>query len=100
MFESTIGKSVNFGNGDYTGEVKDEVQIPEPYNNSGRDFIDLIQYIKWEDGGYSIRICYYVKDHGSDDSQWKFANRPLSVTSDLLEKLLKLAKKKEWFPKL
>jgi hypothetical protein len=104
MFESTVGKDVIFGRKgkrEYRGKVKYEVQFLEPYNsNSDRDFMDLVQGIKWEDEKFSIRICYYIKNHGKPDSEWKFANRPLSTTEELFGELLKKAQKEEWFPKL
>ena len=102
MFESTVGKRVKYGKGKgaYKGRVKYEVQFLEPYSDSGRDFVDLVQGIQWDDGNFGIRICYYVKDHGSEDTEWKFANRPLSTSTEMLEKLLKIAQKEKWFPKL
>lgn len=45
MFESTVGKRVNYGKGAYKGKVKYEVQMMEDYNGGGRDFMDLVQGI-------------------------------------------------------
>jgi len=59
--------------------------------------LDLVQYIRWDDGGYSIRFCYYVRKHGSGEEGWVFANRPLSIPGDKLEELLRKASKKRWF---
>ena len=99
MFESTLGKPVNYGKGAYKGTVKYEVQFLEDYAGAGRDFMDLVQGIQWDDGDFAIRICYYVKDHGSKDAEWKFANRPLSTSPEMLGKLLKKAQKEKWFPR-
>jgi len=100
MFQSTVGKRVNYGKGAYKGKVQHEVQFLEPYGGAGRDFMDLVQGIQWDDGDFGIRICYYVKDHGSKDTEWKFANRPLSTTKEMLVELLKKAQKEKWFPKI
>jgi len=98
MFKSTVGKRVNYGKGAYKGKVKYEVQLLEDYEGGGRDFMDLVQGIQWNDGKFGIRICYYVKDHGSEE--WKWANRPLSTTTEMLGKLLKKAQKEKWFPNI
>jgi hypothetical protein len=100
MFKSTVGKRVNYGKGAYKGIVKYEVQFLEDYAGTGRDFMDLVQGIQWDDGDFGIRICYYVKDHGSKDAKWKFANRPLSTTTEMLGKLLKKAQTEKWFPNI
>jgi hypothetical protein len=63
-----------------------------------REFIDLIQYIRWDDDGtFGIRFCYYVKNKGSKEP-WIFANRPLSISPEALEELIQKAQKKTWFP--
>jgi hypothetical protein len=98
MFESTVGKRVRYKNSTIRGRVKYEVQLLEDYDGGGRDFMDLVQGIQWDNGYFGIRICYYVKDHGSKD-RWKFANRPLSTSPEMLGKLLKNAQKEKWFPK-
>jgi len=95
MVKTTIGKRVRFAGDRLRGTVEDEGSFLEEYED--RDFLDLIQYIRWDDGGYGIRICYYVREHGSGDKDWIFANRPLSVSPDVLGKLLKKASKKKWF---
>jgi len=70
------------------------------YEREGkREFVDLIQHIKWDDDGtFGIRISYYVKGSGSEE-KWRFANRPLSISYEALEELLNKARKKDWFPK-
>ena len=78
------------------GEVIDEVKIIERYPGD-RDYIDLIQYIEWENGVHSIRICYYVKSHDAGEDEWNFSNRPISIGIDKLNELMKLASKKKWF---
>ena len=98
MVKTTIGKRVKFKGDSLRGTVEDEVSFLEEYED--RDFLDLIQYRRWDDGKYGIRICYYVRKHGSGDKEWIFANRPLSVSSEVLGKLLKKASKKKWFNKL
>lgn len=98
MAKTTIGKRVKYAGKRLRGTVEDEVSFLEEYED--RDFLDLIQYIRWDDGGYSIRICYYVREHGSGDEGWIFANRPLSVSLEIPGKLLKKASKKRWFSKL
>lgn len=97
MVMTTIGKRVTFkgDTGKQLGTVEDEVYLLEKYEN--KDFLDLIQYIHWDKGYYGIRICYYVRVHGSGDKGWKFANRPLSISPENLGKLLKKASKKNWF---
>ncbi len=99
MLGSTVGKRVKFGrkNG---GTVKYEVRLEEPYIRGSRDFVDLIQGIDWDNGDFGIRICYYVKNHNEEDKEWKFANRPLTISPKLLEELLKRAQKEDWFPKI
>jgi hypothetical protein len=69
MFESTVGKRVKFGKGKdaFKGTVKYEVQLLEPYSKGSRDFMDLVQGIQWDTGNFGIRICYYVKNHGSKE---------------------------------
>ena len=94
MVKSTIGNRVKYANG-LRGTVEDEVYLLEEYED--RDFLDLVQYIRWDDGRYGIRICYYVREHGSGEKGWTFANRPLSISPKNLGKLLKKASKKEWF---
>lgn len=98
MFESTVGKPVNYGRGEYKGTVKYEVQFLEPYEGSGRDFMDLVQGIQWDDGTFGIRICYYVKDHSSE--KWRFSGRPFSTSKEMLAELLKKAQKETWFPNI
>jgi hypothetical protein len=90
---STVGKPVNFRKN--SGVVEDDVSILEEYGD--RDFLDLIQYIKWDDGGHSVRICYYVRNHGTKDEKWIFANRPLSISPTKFSRLLRKAVKKKWF---
>jgi len=89
VVKTTIGKRVMYAKNKkrLLGIVKDEVSLLEEYEDE--DFLDLIQYIQWDDGGHSIRFCYYVRPHGSGDEGWIFANRPLSISPDILEKLLK-----------
>jgi hypothetical protein len=100
MEKSTIGKRVVYTRRgkELRGTVEDEVSFLEEYKDE--DFLDLIQYIRWDDGGYSIRFCYYVRGHGSGDEGWIFANRPLSINPEVLEKLLRKALRKEWFSSL
>jgi hypothetical protein len=95
MVKTTIGKRVKYKGERLRGTVEDEVSFLEEYED--RDFLDLIQYIRWDDGRYGIRICYYVRTHVSGDEGWIFANRPLSSSPEVLEKLLKKASKKKWF---
>ncbi|MHA1832959.1 MAG: hypothetical protein ACTSV7_03130 [Candidatus Baldrarchaeia archaeon] len=97
MVKTTIGKRVVYTKRGRKskGIVQDEVSYLEEYDDE--DFLDLIQYIRWDDGGYGIRICYYVRKHGSGDENWIFANRPLSISPEVLGKLLKKASKKKWF---
>ncbi len=101
MFQSTVGKRVRFGKGKdaFKGEVKYQVPFLEPYAKAGRDFMDLVQGIEWDNGDFGIRICYYVKNHSDADTKWKFANRPLTTSPKLLEELLKKAQKEKWFHK-
>jgi hypothetical protein len=96
---NTIGKRVKFTENrkKVRGVVEDAISHLEIYDD--RDFLDLIQYIRWDnDTHHSIRICYYVRPHGSGEEDWIFANRPLSITTDEFEKLLKKARRKKWFP--
>jgi hypothetical protein len=95
---STIGKRVEYGNkgSPFKGTVEDEVSLREN-DLGGRDFLDLIQYVLWQDGTYGIRFCYYYRYHGSGDSAWRFSNRPLSTSPEELRKLLGKASKKLWF---
>ena len=100
MVKTTIGKRVVYTKRGRAsrGRVQDEVSYLEEYDDE--DFLDLIQYILWDDGRQGIRICYYVRKHGSGDNTWIFANRPLSISPEILEKLLRKASKKNWFSKL
>jgi hypothetical protein len=97
MVKTTIGNRVVYTKKgkSFRGTVKDEVSLSEEFEDE--DFLDLIQYIQWDDGGHSIRFCYYVRPHGSDDKNWIFANRPLSTSPERLEELLRKASKKKWF---
>jgi len=95
MVKSTIGNRVSFDEGRVRGTVEDEVLVLEEYDD--KDFLDLIQYIRWDGGEHSIRFCYYVRQHGTGEKNWIFANRALSIGSDELVKLLKKAEKKTWF---
>jgi hypothetical protein len=98
--KTTVGNRVVYSKWgrSFRGKVEDEVSLLEEYED--QDFLDLIQHIRWDDGSHSIRFCYYVRDHGSEDQGWIFANRPLSTSPDRLEELLRLATKKKWFMKL
>ena len=100
MVKSTIGKRVNYGKEHLRGTVKDEVILQEAYEGFNKDYLDLIQYIRWDNGRYGIRICYYVREHGSSDKDWIFANRPLSISQQNLQTLLNRARKKDWFPEI
>ena len=95
MVKTTIGKRVKYKGDMVRGTVEDEVPFLEEYED--RDFLDLIQYIRWDDGRCGIRLCYYVREHGTGDKEWIFGNRPLSVSVEVLGKLLKKASKKKWF---
>ena len=91
------GRDVTYTHSDGTilrGKVVDYVKAIENYPD--RDFLDLIELIRWEDGSQGIRFCYYVRKHG--ESKWRFANRPLSIGADKLAELLRKAKMKKWFP--
>ena len=57
MKYSTIGNRVNYSN-NLAGVVEDEVPKYERFDD--RDYLELVQYIKWDEGRHSIRICYYV----------------------------------------
>jgi len=92
---TTIGKRVHFSGGKQSGTVKDEAYLLEEYED--KDFLDLIQYIRWDEGWFGIRVCYYVRTHGSGDKDWIFANRPLAISSENFKKLFKKASKKVWF---
>jgi len=100
MAKTTIGKRVVYKKKgkSFRGTVKDEVSLLEEFDDE--DFLDLIQYIQWDDGGYSIRFCYYVRPHGSGDQDWIFADRPLSTSPERLEELFRRASKKNWFTTL
>lgn len=98
MIKTTIGKRVRYSGEGLRGTVEDEVSFLEEYKD--RDFLDLIQYIRWDDGRHNVRICYYVREHGSGDEGWIFANRPLSVGLEVLSKLLRKASSKKWFSKM
>ena len=78
------------------GNVVDEVVVSERYPGN-EDFEDCVQLIEWEDGGRTVRFCYYVRSHGAGDDAWTFANRPLSIGTEELKKLLVKASKKDWF---
>lgn len=97
MVKNTIGNRVIYKKPgkELRGTVEDEVSLLEEY--ADEDFLDIIQYIRWDDGNYGIRFCYYVRKHGSSDKDWIFANRPLSIGEENLQKLLKKALKKPWF---
>ena len=95
MVMTTIGKRVYFSGGKQSGTVEDEVYLLEEYED--KDFLDLIQYIRWDKGWFGIRVCYYGRIHGSGDKGRKFANRPLAISSENYKKLLKKASKKDWF---
>ncbi|MEM2507313.1 MAG: hypothetical protein QXK93_07515 [Candidatus Bathyarchaeia archaeon] len=97
MAKNTVGKRVIYKKRgkELRGTVEDEVSLLEKYPEE--DFLDLIQYIRWDDGHHGIRFCYYVREHGSSDKDWIFANRPLSIGLDALEKLFRKALEKRWF---
>jgi hypothetical protein len=94
----TIGNRVRFTNDGLMqyGTVEDAVSYLENWNN--RDFLNLIQYIRWDNGKHTIRMCYYVRPSGSSDKDWVFANRPLAMNAIELGRLLNKAKGKTWFP--
>lgn len=94
---TTIGKRVKFTKGETTiqGIVKDEVTFLEEHDN--RDYLDLIQFIHWDNGRRSIRLCYYVREQGLEDEGWKFANRPLNINPKELREFLIKASEKDWF---
>ena len=93
------GRNVTYKHSDGTvfkGEVIDYVELVEKLPD--REFLDLIELIRWEDKSESIRFCYYVRNRG--ESKWSFANRSLSIGADELGELLKKARLKNWFPKI
>ncbi len=85
---------------DAKGNVIDQVSILREFKEKGYDNCFQIQQIKWQDGTESIRFAYYKKLHGSDESRWRFTNRPPNIEHDILQELLKKAKKKDWFKNL
>jgi len=100
MVKTTIGNRVVYTKRgrSFRGTVKDEVSLLE--KSEDEDFLDLVQYIQWDDGDYGIRFCYYVRTQGSSDQDWIFANRPLSTSPERVEELLRKALKKKWFGNL
>ena len=97
MVKTTIGKRVVYKKRgrELRGTVLDEISYLE--KDGDEDFLDLIQCIRWDDGRYGIRICYYVRKHGAGEKDWIFANRPLSTSPEVIQRLLEKASKKKWF---
>jgi hypothetical protein len=94
--------------GDYIrGEIIDEIWADETINTSPAkkefdlhdwgDYSFFAQLIKWDEGGYNLRMGYYRRRAGED--WWEFAGQTtISGEPNGLKSLLeKTLAKKEWF---
>ena len=81
--------------GEFVGRVTDEVSIQRDFENT--DCLFLIQLVRWNDDSETIRFAYYTKPHGSDESQWNYANRPPNIEPDVLRELISRARRRPWF---
>ncbi len=79
----------------FHGEVKKEVIIKEEYEFG--DYSKMIQLIESDEGEKVIRFTYYAKPHGSDNSEYIYAPRPLVVSQENARKLFRDAKDKGLF---
>jgi len=79
----------------YRGHVIDEVWIQEDFDDL--DYRFFIQQIRWDDGEESIRIAYYTRPHGTDDTQWGFANRAPNIYPENLRELIRRAMQRNLF---
>jgi hypothetical protein len=78
-------------------EINKSPPRPPSFEKPWGDYSFCSQLIKWDDGGYSIRLAYYRRRPGED--WWEYAAQ-MTVTSEwdtikaLLEKTLA---KEKWF---
>ena len=78
----------------FRGTVVDEVSVVA--ESDFGDYCQKIQLIETEKGNV-IRFGYYIKPHGSDNSKYRYAHRPLVVSQENVRKLLDEAQKKGFF---
>jgi len=85
---SPLPRRVKMSRGNTTsyGYVIDEASVEERHPVD-RDYIDLIQHIEWDDGGFSIRFCYYVKEYDAGEDAWTFSNRTISIRTNYLKRI-------------
>ena len=87
-----IGDKVRF-QGQVLGKIVDLVEEHQQIDSGNR--IWRLEKIKKEneDKEYLIRVGYYTDDHKSKKKGYIWANRPPTIRPDVLENLLKKAKK-------
>jgi len=107
--DSMIGKPVHFGPpGDVragggtgsTGLVEDEVWVLDLEGDPGApwgEYSFFAQRIRWEEGGYSIRLGYYRKRMG--EKHWEFGSQTtVNSNPKTIRKLLEdTLGRRDWF---
>jgi len=80
----------------FEGRVLKEVNVKEEFEFG--DYLKMIQLIESDKGEKVIRFGYYVKPHGSDDSEYRYGSQQtLVVRQENARKLFHKAKEKGFF---
>src|SRR2546425_1051498 len=62
------------------------------------DYYFLIQHLKDQHGGHLVRMTYYRRPHGADESSWIFGGQTsITTTFHNWRRLFKAAMEEDWF---
>jgi hypothetical protein len=65
-------------------------ELVEHLDREDKDYHKLAQLLEWEDGEWSIRLGYYLKPHGTEDSEYGWGAQTTFIMSiDSIDNLIK-----------
>lgn len=59
---------------------------------SDADWAYVIEFIKWDKGGNSLRFGYYFRRKGTGEKGWVWGQRPAIMNPETLKRLIQKAK--------
>jgi hypothetical protein len=62
------------------GTVHQE-ELVEHLEGEERDYYKVVQLLEWRDDGWSVRLGYYLRPHGTSDENWTWGSQTTSVIS-------------------
>jgi hypothetical protein len=79
MVIKSCPKHFDFGE-EGSGTVHKE-ELVEHLDREDKDYHKLAQLLEWEHGEWSIRLAYYLKEHGTNDNAYHFGSQNTFVFS-------------------